>query len=58
LKVKEEEKNMRFPNEAALKREKLNKDRFVLGSVGERNKIMKDLASFEETLEKRVEKFL
>jgi hypothetical protein len=50
LKVKEEENNMCFPNDVALKKKKINKCRFVLCSVGERNKIMKDMASVEEAL--------
>jgi hypothetical protein len=86
LKVKGElEKNMRFPNEVALKKKKLNifkigrlwyfkcffedkeifrdlleyynreKYKFEFSSVGERNKIMKDLVSVEEALEKGAE---
>lgn len=56
LKAKREEKNMCFPNDVALKKKKINKYWFVPGSVGERNKIMKDMASVEEAIAKGAEK--
>ena len=39
-----------------IKKKKINKYRFELGSVGEKNKIMKDLVSVEEAIAKGAKK--
>ena len=58
MKEKGEEKNVCVPKGVALKKKRINKYRFVPGTVGERNKIMKDTASVEEALEKGAEDVL